>query len=468
MDYSGKIICFPEIRVSVLSEKDGVALISIPSMGKEFRLIFSAIPWITRSSNMIGMAATAAAINYALFTRDLYLDFPISDTDLEFIKESIRINNTEVFVNRLCRRRYEFFRKEFLPEEKDITENNAEGVTQIHSTIMHDDRAVASFGNGVAVLSSGGKESLLSHGIFMEMKENPVAFFFNESGGHWRAAKDSYHDFISRGYESFRIWSNVDRFYNFMNRLMHILDPRAFKWADDYPVQLFTFPVYLLSFLPAVQKYRIGNIIMGNEFDDPNEMPPYRGIKHFYGIYDQSVTFQKRFTKYMKDKGYVCDLWSPIYNIYGSVVEDILANRYHDHYLLQRSCHSCHFDHERNIVPCGVCSKCIGVRMFIEYAGANPGEIFYPEENPIELARKEKLKLDPEELDFLMDGLEKGEFQKTSHITGIHILKGENAPFSMIPDRFRKGIRNILEEYSSGYWAHDGKAWGPTDPLALL
>ena len=37
-------------------------------------------------------------------------------------------------------------------------------------------------------------------------------------------------------------------------------------------------------------------------FHDPNEMPPYRGIKHFYGIYDQSVTFQKRFTKYMTKK----------------------------------------------------------------------------------------------------------------------------------------------------------------------
>ena len=431
----------------------------MPTLGREFRLFFTSIPGIPQDTNLVGMAATAAAINYALFTRDIYLDFPVSEADLEFIRESIKINNTEVFVNRLCRRRYEFFQKKYLPEEDEITPEEAVGITRVHASEIIEDQMDRKKGKRVAVLSSGGKESLLSHAMFQELGENPIALFFNESGGHWRAAQDSCNVYSEKGYQVYRNWSNIDRFYSFMNRLMPILDPRAFRWADDYPVQLFTFPVYLLSFLPAVVEYGIGHLIMGNEFDDPGEMPPYRNIKHFYGIYDQSVAFQAKFTSYMKKKGIDCELWSPIYNIYGSVVEDILARRYHDHYVLQRSCHSCHYDEHGNVVPCGKCSKCVGVRMFIDYAGADPSEIFYPKQGLADEIAGAGLKLDPSEIEFLEEGLTTGTYRKDSHIRGIHISSLEKAPFSAIPEKFRDGIHGILKEYTNGFWSQGKNGW---------
>ena len=191
----------------------------MPSLGREFRLFFTSIPGIPQDENLVGMAATAAAINYALFTRDIYLDFPVSEADLEFIKESIKINNTEVFVNRLCRRRYEFFQKKYLPGENEITPEEAVGITRVHTSEIIEDDMSRKKGERVAVLSSGGKESLLSHAMFQELGENPLALFFNESGGHWRAARDSCENYAEKGYQVYRNWSNIDRFYSFMNKI---------------------------------------------------------------------------------------------------------------------------------------------------------------------------------------------------------------------------------------------------------
>lgn len=465
MAYLDKIRCFSEVSINVekFTKRTSVIGIKIEEPELYFRIIFSYDTDVENSENLAGLAGVAAVLNYGLFIDRITLNFPVSDADREFLREMARINNTEVFVNRLCRRRYDFFKDDIIPKEEEINQSNAVGSTEFSFNFPYDEHYYGR-GERVAVLSSGGKESLMTTGLMEEIGEKPLAMFFNESGGHWKLALPSHRYFKKNGIESLKVWSNVDRFYNFMNRNMKILKERAFQWADDYPVQLFTFPVYLISFIPALVKFHIGNILMGNEFDDPLEEPPFKGIRHYYGVYDQTPEFQRRFSRYLSDKGIQAILWSAVYPIYGSVVEDILVNRYPDLYSLQRSCHSCHYDHNSNVVPCGKCSKCLGVRLFIEYAHGDPHRIFYPDAgNLLDLVERERLKLDPEELNCMIEGIKTGNFNKKTHVSGIHILPDENRAFSQIPEKFREPVERIFKGYTSGCWKLKNNGWVQTD-----
>ena len=219
MDYSSKITCFSDVSVSVeqFNKRSSVIGIRIGKPDLYFRIIFRYDSDVENSPNLAGLSGLAALINYALFIDRITVNFPVSEADVRFIREMTRINNTEVFVNRLCRRRYEFFRKEFLPGEDEVTLENAEGKTRFIFTGSVVDKETRK-GSRVAVLSSGGKESLVTTGMMIENGENPVALFFNESGGHWKLALPSHRYFMESGIDSLRVWSNVDRFYNFMNR----------------------------------------------------------------------------------------------------------------------------------------------------------------------------------------------------------------------------------------------------------
>ncbi|MHB1662484.1 MAG: metal-binding protein, partial [Thermoplasmataceae archaeon] len=213
-------------------------------------------------------------INFSFFSRELVLDFPVTPEDLKFIKEMVRINNIEVFINKICRRRYEFFKRHVIPSNDEINLANAIGETSITANnIIENDSTIKAGRGGSMILSSGGKESLLSMGIMKKIGEDVHPFFFNESGSHWLPAKTSYEYFRNSGYNPLKVWSNTDRFYKKTLRNMDILDKRQIeRKTDTYPVQLFIFPVYLLSSLPLVIKLGVSNIIMGNEFDDPLAM----------------------------------------------------------------------------------------------------------------------------------------------------------------------------------------------------
>lgn len=49
--------------------------------------------------------------------------------------------------------------------------------------------------------------------------------------------------------------------------------------------------------------------------------------------------------------------------------------------------------------------------------------------------------------------------ESLDHVKGIHILEGENEPFSSVPDAFRPEILRIISGYSSGTYALSGNNW---------
>jgi hypothetical protein len=464
LDFLERIKCFDSMRISIAEINNTRVKINIEidQRRDNFQLIYKFDTNADITENMGGMMGAVASINYSLFAKRIIFDFPTDSVDMEFIREMVGINNREVFINRLCRIRYNFFKSEFLPSQEEINFQNASGDTELVFPKVVNRIAYNRSEGGIPVVTlSGGKESLLTYGLIKEMDPRTVAFFFNESGGHWKAAKYS-HEIMKKTENTVKVWSNIDRFYWFMNKRMHILDPKvSFSWADDYPVQLFLFPVYLFSILPLSHKLNIDHILMGNEMDDPTEEPPFMGIKHYFGVYDQSPDFQERFTKYLFQKGLKITLWSALYNVYGSVVENVLVNRYKELYKLQRSCHSCIYK-EGNVIPCGKCSKCLGVRLFIEYARGNPRDVFYPSSDKLlEEVEKERMKLDPDELNFLMDGLKSKYYSKGTQVTGIHILLGEQYAGQGMPQSFRQHILNILSEYTDGVWELENNRWVP-------
>ena len=150
--------------------------------------------------------------------------------------------------------------------------------------------------------------------------------------------------------------------------------------------------------------------------------------------------------------------WSALRPISGLVVERILTQRYPDAARFQRSCHSCHFEKER-IIPCGKCTKCLGVMLFLKANGQNPEVMGYRKADveafPERLAAT-KLRLDPDELEHskFLAGLG-GE--PRPHAEGLHLHPLSDT--CHIPDHFRPAIPRIIGEHARGQWVLKNGVW---------
>ena len=465
-NYLDRILVFDKIRISkpVIADRRISSIIRIfhGKSEESFKLIFSYREKVAMDQNMAGLILTMPIINFSYFSRKLELDFPVTEIDLNYIRNVMTINNREVFINAICRRRYNFYKPVAIPSEDEITESNANGITEITATQLIPDTQKTQHINvntgdkrKTAVLSSGGKESLLTYSILKEIGMDVHPIFFNESGAHWRAAKPSFESFSSNNRNTTKVWSNADRFYRFCINLLPFLNhPLIRKRTDTYPVQMFTFPVYVFSILPILIKRSIPFVFMGNEFDDPSDMPSYHGLSHYSGIYDQTLNFTNSISQYIKGKGYDISLSSILYPVTATIVERMLVRRYHDIFLLQRSCHSCSIVQNR-VIPCGKCSKCLGVIMLILAAGGKPEEIGYTESS-IDLAKRSSgsLRLDTDEIKFLYSGT-----AEDSHVTGIHVLPDEKGPLSHIASGIREKVLSIFRDYCKGQYHYRKSRW---------
>ncbi|MCL4341433.1 MAG: metal-binding protein [Candidatus Thermoplasmatota archaeon] len=465
--YAERMACFSCINVRVSSiEKQrikGIVEFVIGEQRHSFEMIFTYSENISVDENIAGLIITMPVINFAYFSKEIILNYPVSPADRVVIEEWTKVNNREVFINQICRRRYEFFNPEYIPDSSDITPENSYGITKISFPVsMEEKRKTETNPDGVGILSSGGKESLLSSGIFSEIGTDTYHIFYNESGAHWLPAKTAYDHMISSGKKAEKVWSNTDRFYRFGLRLLPCIDMDVVeKKADSYPVQAFIFPVYIFALLPIAIKERLGNLIMGDEFDDPLEMSDFHGMKHFYGVYDQSNTFNSRITRYFMEKGLNITVWSAVYAINGSVEEKILMRRYPHLFSLQRSCHSCRKIVDQ-IIPCGTCSKCLGIMLFIIAARGDPRIIGYRDDHIMGLEKNiagGHLRLDRDELDLLKERVFKKRNPVGSHVDMLHVFPEEKAPLSFIPDRFRDKIDRILSQYVTGKCRIENGSW---------
>jgi hypothetical protein len=417
---------------------------------------------------LMRMASVMPVLNYGLFAKEIRLGYPISEADISLLNDLLDVFSKDIFINKFVRRKNPYILPGFAPAESDVSEANARPLAKIIPLSLVGDTPISEGfkENSCGVLSSGGKESLLTYAMLKEIGANVYPSYVNESGGHWRTALPAYRQFLENEPNTARVWTNVDRFYTFMLDHMRIirLDHRK-VWSDTYPIRLCIFPVYVFLLLPVYASKKIGNLLIGSELDDPRVPPYFKGIKHYFGVYDQTQDFDLRMEEWYAKRMPGMRQWSAVRTVSGLIVERILAARYPDLARVQRSCHSCHFVMGK-LVPCGKCSKCQGVLLFLLANGVDPSIMGYRQEDitglPDRLAKGE-LRLDEDERDhsiFLAKLEPRLGGKEHLHIETIHLNK-PTSDLELVPERFRFPLIKILEKYTKGFTKLEKNSWIP-------
>jgi hypothetical protein len=415
---------------------------------------------------LLRLAAVMPLLNYGLFAKEINLDFQVSQADFSLLNDLLEIFTRDIFINKLVRKKNPYVFSEYLPSKSEEIEENARPLAKIIAINLVEDAPISSKlkEESCGVLSSGGKESLLTYAMLKEIGAKVHPLFVNESGGHWRTALPAFRYFKNHYSNTTRIWTNVDRFYTFMLDHMSIIRKDHRKiWADTYPIRLSIFPFYIFLLLPIFVKRRIGNILIGSEFDDPRLLLCYAGIRHFFGVYDQTQDYDLRMEQWFAKIIPGMRQWSAVRSISGLIVERILTKRYPELARLQRSCHSCHFEHGA-LIPCGKCSKCQGVLLFLLANQVDPSIIGYTKTDvetlPARIAQG-ALRIDEDEKNraiFLAKLAPLVEDVETPHVETIHLHK-PNSDLQLLPECFRSPILKILMEYTEGFTKLKDNKW---------
>ncbi|MDW7681403.1 MAG: creatininase family protein, partial [bacterium] len=337
------------------------------------------------SINLANMIAAQVALNYGLFCREIIFHGIFDKNDRLFIKDMALNTAREIYVKKFLEAN-PFLVKPFdqLPH---IKQKN-----YLNSKLVFPDVSTETPGNDTAenqpstvwqvspirycVLSSGGKDSLLSFSLLRELGMETHSIFINESGSHWYTALNAYRFFKINYPETCRVWMNADRvFSRMLHHLPFIRADFSRIRSDDYPIRLWTVAVFLFGALPLLRKRGIGRLVIGDEYDTTRKLN-YRGITHYDGLYDQSRYFDNALTRYFIKKGWSVRQLSVLRPLSEMLIQKILVERYPEHQQHQVSCHATHIEGDR-VKPCGKCEKCRRIVGMLSALGADPARCGY-------------------------------------------------------------------------------------------
>ena len=425
---------------------------------------------------LLRLAFTMPLLNYGLFSKKIKLNFPISKMDYDILNRLNSIFSRDIFVNKILRRRANYILPEYLPKQENVKPDDANSKAVVEPSKVYNDKVISSDmdKNSCGILSSGGKESLLTYALLNEIGCKTYPFYVAESGGHWRTAIPAYRYHKKIDNRTQRVWTNIDRFYVFMLDNLKIIRPEHRKiWADTYPIRLCIFPFYVFLLLPIFVDKKIGNLLIGSEFDDLRSTPEYLGIRHYFGIYDQHQDYDSLMNNWYVKRIPGLVQWSAVRNISGLIVERILVNRYPDLVRYQRSCHSCHFEKDK-IVPCGKCSKCMGVLLFLLANNADPKIMNFKDEDINSFSKRispSNLRLDEDEKNqsFYLIGKKNNipHVKSVDHVEKIHINEKTCDP-KFIPEHLRDELFKIIKEYATGFCVLKNDIWKNIDELKII
>ncbi len=313
-----------------------------------------------QSVNLASMMASQVALNYGLFCREMIFDGLFDDSDKRFILDKVENSSREIYVNKFL------FPNIFLvpPYDQMKAEKRnrytAAGISFINTKYRdfpleweHMDTRRDAY----VLLSSGGKDSLLSYGLLKELGREVRPVFINESGRHWFTAYNGYRYLKDSDPNCQKVWCNSDRIFNWMLGFMPCIRKDFLSVrADIYPIRLWTVAVFIFGALPVARKTGAGNIIVGNEYDTTMRSN-YSGITHYQALYDQSRYFDNSLTRYYTKKGWNLFQFSVLRSLSELLILKILAKRYPRLQEHQVSCHAAIIKGHR-AYPCGKCEKC--------------------------------------------------------------------------------------------------------------
>jgi hypothetical protein len=421
-------------------------------------------PKRSQDINLASMMVAQVALNYGLFCETICFEGVYDDTDRRFLADMMENTSREILVVKF------FGKNEFLLPPFDNLK--VEKLDRYTAASLEFSNA----GNGIpnsteplepplydhyAILSSGGKDSLLSYGIVKEIGEaHPV--FINESGRHWYTAVNAHKYFSDIEPNTVKPWCNSDRIFNWMVRQMPFIKPNFQNIrADIYPIRLWTVAVFLFGVLPVVRKRRIGNILIGNEYDTTLK-GNWEGVTHYHGLYDQSKYFDNALTRYYNRKGWAIRQYSILRSLSELLILKVLVKRYPVLQQQQVSCHSAHVENGR-MIPCGNCEKCRRIVGMLKALGEDPGRCGYTGEqvekglNALAAKSVKQLGTDAAHLYHLLlkaNLIDRNEYtlklgREHPEIEKLRFDK-ERSQIRDLPQYIRKPIFRIFEQYSEG------------------
>jgi len=312
------------------------------------------------SLNLAGMIGAQVALNYGLFAEKLVFHGCFDETDRSLLREMAENTAREIYVKKLLEPN-PFLTEELGPieavpcerycrAELVFSEDGKPGTVPLWS-LWQTDRAKH------AVLSSGGKDSLLSFGLLREMGYEAHPLYVNESGRHWFTALNAFRTMSAEIPETARVWTNSDRLFAWMLRQMPFIRKNfADMRSDEYPIRLWTVAVFLYGVLPLLRKRGIGRILIGDEYDT-TVVTDHEGIPHYDGLFDQSRIFDETMSRYFLQKGWLVSQFSILRSLSEMLILKVLVTRYPELQRHQTSCHATHVVEQR-VLPCGKCEKC--------------------------------------------------------------------------------------------------------------
>ena len=433
--------------------------------------------------NLADMIGAQVALNYGIFSREMTFCGSFDDDDRRFIHEIAANTAREIYV------------KKFLEPNPFLVGPAAKLAVDrkpnyLHSKLVFKNSRSETYKGGkaawstddkrYAVLSSGGKDSLLSFGLINELGYEAHPIFINESGRHWYTALNSYRHFKKNYPLTSRVWTNADRVFNWMLRHMpFIRQDFANIRSDEYPIRLWTVAVFIFGALPILRKRGIGRLVIGDEHDTTRRMT-HKGLPHYDGLYDQSRYFDNAMTRYFARKGWGIKQFSILRQLAEMLIEKVLIERYPDLQLEQVSCHATHISSGR-VFPCGRCEKCRRIVGMLLALGADPSRCGYTK-NQIKMVLREisntRLRQDASSARHLMYMLmRKGLISRNSgggqtareHQEILKIMLDDSkSPLNVIPRELQHPLFKILLEHAEGVVERRGNNWVEIDAGRFL
>jgi len=429
--------------------------------------------------NLAAMIGAQVALNYGLFFRRIVFHGPFEAHDRRFLREMARNTAREILVNKFLEPN-PFLKPEFqhleAPTQRDF----------LQAELIFSPEVPPDLGECVpwagdrtrhAVLSSGGKDSLLTHGLLTEIGREVHPIFVNEAGRHWYTAINAYRSFHERVDHTARVWTNADRVFTWMlRRLPFIRSDFASIRADIYPIRLWTVAVFLFGALPLMRARAIGRLVIGDEHDTTLRRRT-RGITHNGGLYDQSRWFDEAMTRYFGRKGWGVSQFSILRPLSEPLIQRLLVQRYPELHTDQMSCHSAHLVDGR-VLPCGKCEKCRRIISMLVAFGADPTACGYHEDQLPQALRAMAAKGIHQEsagvehlLALLLErgalaagtpGLDRARRRPEVMKLRFH---PERSPVDATPADLREALYRIYLQHADGAVLRQGRAWREIDAL---
>jgi creatinine amidohydrolase/Fe(II)-dependent formamide hydrolase-like protein len=431
--------------------------------------------------NLADMIGAQVALNYGLFCRHIIFHGTLDETDQRFIRDMAENTAREIYVIKFLEPN-PFLKGEVahLEAEKKARYLNAHlefpGFSQKPNHFKW--QLWSTNRERHVILSSGGKDSLLTYGLMNEMGYDTHPIFVNESGRHWFTALNAYNYFKHNIPNTGRVWTNSDRVFSWMLRHMPFIRQDFSRVrSDEYPVRLWTVAIFIFGVLPLVRKRQIARVLIGDEFDTTQRLN-HKGITHYKGLYDQSRYFDNALSRYYLRKGWNISQFSIIRPLSELLIEKILAQRYphlHEH---QLSCHAAHKEGDR-IHPCGQCEKCRRIVGMLKALDADPTRCGYAPEQIQNILQNISGKGVHQEsagvhqLLFMLDqkklihlkAVEKRKFKASPEIMKLR-FDPDRSPIDAIPMDLRTFLYRIFLEYADGALQRIGRQWQEYEPLS--